>query len=183
MFFNIFRMVRKMKQKMLYDQIFEFLESKHCTGSKSLHKDWLLELVCHTKAKDVRGITYRDLMDFSNYVFNREASEFRRNEAIKILRKFYKYCIVMRYCSRIPDNESANELKQPTEDDIMALMSKVVFSKPGPMPDVALVRKIRNLRNSHGLSFRQIVKRLEEETGKRHYVASVFRLYNNVKVN
>lgn len=177
MFTKIYEMARRIKQKILFEQIHQFLDSKYCTGDKNTHREWLLEFVCHTKAKEAKYITFLEIKSFGDFVIEKEASQFFRNQAAKVLRKFLDFCVKKRYITYIPEEN----LRKPTEDDKMSMMNKII-PRPNRLPDVEMVKKVRKLHNVHRLSFRKISELLTEKMGKKIHLNSVQRWYHTSKV-
>jgi hypothetical protein len=164
-----------MKQKVLFERILEFLESKYCTGNKNAHREWLLEFTCHTKASNPREITPDEIDSFANYVLS-QRTPYTRDEAAKVLRKFFAWCVLKRYMFSLP-----TERVQPNENDKEHFIKKVLSIKP-TSAKASLVKKIRELRNGEELSFGEIAKRLTTETGKTHHRGNICYLYHNAKI-
>jgi hypothetical protein len=165
--------LRRIKQKVLFERIHEFVNSKYCTGDKQAQWGWLLEFTCHTEAREPRKILYKDIQSFSKYVLETN-TPYTLDEAARALRKFLNWCVLKKYMPEFP----SENLRKPDENDIMNFMQKV-YNRRGPMPDVNLIRKIRLFKDKQGMSFTDIAERLKEETGKKYYAPNLHKLYHH----
>lgn len=185
--FKIYEMARRLKQKVLFSQIFEFLgQSKfnaHWSISRYTRREYLLELTCHTSAKEVRFIKYEDLKSFTDHLFRTESSEWEREYAAKIVRNFYRYCISKGYVAEMP----WRPLKEITNDEKEAFIKTFTANKkPSRTPNMNMVMRVGELKeqlNKRGTpnTLREITAILTKEIGRKQHLSSICKWYNVYK--
>lgn len=179
MFNKIRQMTRRVRQKILFSQIMEFLaDSKFNTNgglSRYTTREYLFELTCHSKAKQVKEITYLELKSFTDHIFKTEPSEWEREHAAKIIRKFFRFCISKNHVAEFP----REHLRIIDENDKMSFINKVLNKRPLRKPNLKMVLRVRDLKDNSYKSFREIAKILTKETKKRQHTATIFRWYHH----